>query len=183
MKGIEIKASRFINQDWRHEASDAAAADVETPVDVIVAARLASEFLEADGICIPFDMTAKSAVLIAEACNLAAKVVCESYYSLKPLLIDAAVALGATGGWGDDGCFYLSHQETGVACFHDPYGQIGADGYWPHAWSRISRQHAAFAIATNNSVRRLFAEATAPGGRLSGISDSAVRRALRRLAA
>ena len=178
-----MKAARFINQDCRQEFADDTSDDADNPVDVIVAARLASEFLGADGVCIQFDMTAKSAVLIAEACNWAAKVVCESYYAIKPLVIEAAVALGASGGWGDDGCYYLSTPETGVASFHDPYGQIGAGGEWPHAWSRISRQHAAFAIATNDSVRRLFAEATMPGGRLFGISDSAVRRALRRLAA
>ena len=183
-----MKAPRFITENWRESVeaeadSDDADDSVEPAVDAIVATRMASEFLEVDGVCVPFDMTAKSAVLIAEACNWAAKVVCESYYALKPLVIEAAVALGASGGWGDDGCYYLASQETGVASFHDPYGQIGADGEWPHAWSRISRQHAAFAIATNDSVRRLFAEATMPGGRLFGISDSAVRRALRRLAA
>ena len=177
-----MKAPRLL-QGWRLEVEEDSDDDVEIPVDVIVAARLASEVLGADGVFVPFDMTAKSAVLIAEACNWAAKTVCESYYALKPLVVEAAVALGASGGWGDDGCFYLSTPETGVASFHDPYGQIGSDGEWPHAWSRISRQHAAFSIATNDSVRRLFAEATMPGGRLFGISDSAVRRALRRLAA
>lgn len=180
-----MKAARFI-QGWLEPVeydADADADGVELPLDIIVAARLASEFLEADGVSIRFDMTAQSAVLIAEACNLAAKVVCESYYALKPLVIEAAVALGASGGWGDDGCYYLATPETGVASFHDPFGQIAADGDWPHPWSRISRQHAAFAIATNSSVRRLFAEATLPGGRLYGMSDSAVRRVFRRIAA
>jgi hypothetical protein len=89
--------------------------------------------------------------------------------------------MGADGGWGRDGVFYLSTPETGVACFHDPFGQIQAGGSWPWSWSGVRRQNAAFSIATSPDVRRLYREATLPSGRLFGISDSAVRRAHRRL--
>lgn len=151
--------------------------------DPCVALRQAVEMLGEHGIQIPLDWKPETAVMVAEACNLAAKAIDDDFYGLKPQVIEAAITLGAEGGWGDDACFYLHTPNTGTACFHDPYGQICADGNWPHRWSKVTRQHAAFAIATNPAVRRLFAEATSQNGKLFGISDSAVRRALRRLAA
>lgn len=143
--------------------------------------REAVEALGDVGIPVALGWSPAAAVMIAEACNWAAKTIDDVFYYIKSAAIEAAVDLGADGGWGEDDCFYLSTEETGVACFHDPYFQIGAGGRWPYRWSGIQRQHAAFLIATRPAVRRLYAEATKPGGAIYGASDSAVRRALHRL--
>lgn len=144
---------------------------------------MAVDALQKAGIPVRREWTAANAVMVAEACNLAAKIIDEDFYGLKPGCVEFAIELGAEGGWGNDDCFHVGTPETGVACFHDPYGQITIGGRWPHQWSGIRRQHAAFAILRSPTVRRLYAEATMPGGQIYGASDSAVCRALRKLAA
>lgn len=85
------------------------------------------------------------AVLMAEVCNAAAKLISPQYYDLKPDLIEwAASQSGVLSGWGDDGAFYLHHPSVGTCCFHDPHGQIGCGGEWLHPWHGIQRQFAVF---------------------------------------
>ncbi len=180
-----MKAARFLAGIIASQSDNGPEEDETHPAAdcPFAALRRAADALEEVGVHVDLDWSPESAVMVAEACNLAAKVLDEDFYALKPPAIEAAIALGADGGWGVDGCFYLSTPETGVACFHDPFGQIRVGGFWPNRWSGVQRQHAAFLIATRPAVRRLYAEATIPGGAIAGISDSAVRRALRRLAA
>lgn len=182
-----MKAARFLAGIIASQSDNGPEEDETHPAAdcPFAALRRAADALEEVGVHVDLDWSPESAVMVAEACNLAAKVLDEDFYALKPPAIEAAIALGADGGWGVDGCFYLSTKETGVASFHDPFGQIQIDAgcFWPHRWSGVQRQHAAFLIAGNPAVRRLYAEATLPGGAIAGISDSAVRRALRRLAA
>ena len=138
--------------------------------------------LEFYGIPVPVSgQTASGLLMIAEACNLAAKEVDYSFYAVKAAVIDAAIAAGCTGGWGNDGVFYLHHPEAGVACFHDPYGEITACGEWEHPWSGIYRQDHAFRIMANGHVRRVMAESTSPYGKLAGLRPATVSRLIRRV--
>ena len=104
-----------------------------------------------------------TAVLTAEASNLAAKQIDPEWYDHKPWLVDAAMSFPSVlGGWGRDNTFSLYHLEAGVSSYHDPYGSIRSGGYWPFPWSRVRRQQFAFEIARNPAVRQFFAERTAP---------------------
>jgi len=103
------------------------------------------------------------AVLVAEAVNLAAKVVSPGFYDFKAACFEwAAEQRGVISGWGDDGAFYLYHPEVGVVCAHDPYGEIRAVGYWPHPWHGIQRQTYAFKQLTDHELLAYFREATQP---------------------
>lgn len=89
--------------------------------------------------------------LLAELVNLAAKTSSEEFYQFKPWLIRRSIELGAGGGWGEDGVFYLQTEEGGVCCFHDPFGELWRSLTpeqnalrWPHAWSRVIRQNQAY---------------------------------------
>ena len=145
---------------------------------------MAAAALESVGVSVPVSpWDVGGAVMIAEAVNWAAKVIDEEFYSLKPRVIEAAVEIGADGGWGDDGCYYLASERSGVASFHDPFGEIRAGGSWDHPWSGVRRQDAAFHILTDTRIRRVFREATAPDGAILGVSDSRVRKILSRLVA
>ena len=142
----------------------------------------AIEALEFYGIPVPVSgQTAAGLLMIAEACNLAAKELDYAFYNVKAAVIDAAIAAGCTGGWGQDGVFYLHHPETGVACFHDPNEEITACGEWEHPWSGIYRQDHAFSIMADSNVRRIMAESTSPYGKLAGIRPATVSRIIRRV--
>lgn len=151
----------------------------DSPESILSAAAAA---LEAAGVSVPvspWDTT--GAVMIAEAVNWAAKAIDEGFYFIKPRVIEAASAIGCDGGWGADGCYFLADDRAGVVSFHDPFGEIRADGSWDHPWSGIRRQDAAFSILADARVRRVFREATAPDGAILGVSNSRVRKILARL--
>ena len=153
-----------------------------TPEEILCEARLA---LADEGVAIDGShWNPATAVLIAEAVNWAAKCIDEAFYFIKPGVIEAALAVGAEGGWGEDGVFYLAAPDVGVACFHDPMGQLAhIKAIWPEGWSGIRRQPWAFEICERASVRRLFAAATDPDGVLYGLTNSQVERFARRLCA
>jgi len=99
------------------------------------------------------------ALLLAEACNLAAKIIDEGFYDLKPWAIVAARALGCDGGWGDDGAYYLYAPGVGTAAFH---GDVPLTDSWPHPWSGVRRQDLAIIALSSPVVRSLLAAATDP---------------------
>jgi hypothetical protein len=126
--------------------------------------RDAVERLEKDFIPMLLDVDhGTAACLLAEAVNLAAKVLREEYYEIKPRLIDYAAAQpGVTSGWGDDGCFYLHTDTLGTVCFHDPFDQIESGGIWHHGWSGVHRQHLAFDLMLGDlDLLRMVAVETA----------------------
>lgn len=141
--------------------------------------------LEESGVYLDFGNLSEAArcQLMAEACNNAAKTVDPSFYNFKADAIVSAVEAGAKHGWGDDGAFFLETEELGQSSFHDPYGQINIPWSvkYVHPWSGVYRQSFAFLIASNNSIRRLFAEATKVGGALYGLKNSVVERIANRL--
>ena len=147
--------------------------------DTLTNAKVALESAGVDVPCSPWDTA--GAIMIAEAVNWAAKTIDYKFYGIKPAVIDAAIAIGCDGGWGSDGCFFLADDRVGVASFHDPAGDIRADGHWPHPWTGVRRQDAAFDILVNPAVRRLYREATAPDGAVVGISDTRVRKVAARI--
>jgi len=103
------------------------------------------------------------AVLVAEAVNLAAKVVSPSFYDFKAACFDwAAEQRGVISGWGADEAFYLYHPEVGVVCAHDPNEEIETEGYWPHPWHGVERQSYAFEQLTDHELLEYFREATRP---------------------
>jgi len=106
--------------------------------------------------------TIEGAIMIAEAVNLAAKVIDDGFYELKPKVIDAAAEMGARGGWGEDGAFYLYHESVGVASFHDPWCEIGSGGEWHTPWSEVTRQELAFQLLVDENLRREVALKTSP---------------------
>ncbi|RQP22357.1 hypothetical protein [Piscinibacter terrae] len=118
------------------------------------------------------------AVLLCEACNWAAKSVSEEFYELKGPAVDSAAALDCQSGW-DGNVFYLHAEGVGVACFHDPFGQIQSEGVWPHPWSGVRRQDLAFLAIKSPALRRLLDLATRPDATLKA---SHVYRAAVRLA-
>lgn len=161
------------------ELNDLYEREDDSPESILSAAAAA---LEAVGVSVPVSpWDTAGAVWIAEAINWAAKAIDEDFYFLKPRVIEAARAIGCDGGWGEDGCFFLADPRAGVSSFHDPFGEIRADGTWSHPWSGIRRQDFAFSILTDTRVRRVFREATAPDGAILGVSDSRVRKILARL--
>lgn len=100
--------------------------------------------------------SAAGAIVIAEACNLAAKSLNYNFYKLKPILIICAYMMGAVIGVDDDGIYYLYDRDVGVACFHDLDGEIeelwkyfimSEIPKWKYKWSGITRQEVAFNIA------------------------------------
>ena len=103
----------------------------------------------------------EDAILITEAVNLAAKILDEDFYSLKPDCVRECVELGAAGGWRN-GIFYLFHPEVGVASFHDPYDQIKVIGDWPYEWSGIRRQDQAFELLTDERLLNKYRFLTSP---------------------
>ena len=109
--------------------------------------------------------TSWGAQLLAEAVNWAAKTVDPQWYAVKPLAWALAFELGCAGGWGDDGCFYLSSPEAGVSCAHDPGGElrdlVPERHTWPHAWSGIYRQDLAWEIIRCAETRSKIAALTA----------------------
>lgn len=108
--------------------------------------------------------TPEGVVLIAEAVNLAAKVLDDSFYELKPDVWSVAAGWpGVTSGWADDGTFALYHPEAGTVHAHDPMGQIKAKGKWPHPWSGLCRQGSAIRALADDGVRRTVAFLTQPG--------------------
>lgn len=147
---------------------------------------LAAYALEQYGVKVPSSTWEPStALMVAEAVNLAAKTIDDGFYAIKHRVIDAAVALGCAGGWGSDGdgVFYLHHPDVGVACFHDPFDEIKSKGRWFEPWSGIPRQNAAFQILGMPAVRRLYREATQRGGAVFGIKAGAVNRAMEKIMA
>ena len=156
--------------------------EYETPETILLAARLA---LADEGVTVEGShWDAATAVMICEAVNWAAKSLDEAFYAMKPACIEAALAVGADGGWGDDGVFYLTAPGVGVACFHDPVGALAhIQAQWRGGWSGIRRQSWAFDICARASVRRLFALATDETSPMYGLTDAQVERYARRLCA
>lgn len=153
--------------------------------------RDAVEALASRGVHVPDAIASQPhhgphAVLLAEAVNLAAKVIDEGFYDLKPRVFCAAAMMpGVEHGWSTDGCFYLKAPGAGEVCCHDPYGQtdylaaqLGLTRTWETPWSGIKRQGLAFAALASSAIRRLLQEAT--DGRWR---DQQVRRIARRWAA
>lgn len=150
-----------------------------TPEEVLLDAQAA---LAAVGVEMDFSpLRPAGAILVAEAVNWAAKTINPSFYDIKPGVVDAAVQIGCEGGWYN-GVYYLHHEDVGTASFHDPYSQITAQGHWPHGWCGIRRQDMAFEIASNATIRRLYAEATSPKGRLAGLREASLYKILKRVA-
>lgn len=104
------------------------------------------------------------AVLLAEACNWAAKVIHPAFYDLKPAVLDEVAGMDeVVSGWGEDGCFYLFHDEVGATSYHDPYDEVNTGGRWPFPWSGVRRQHLAFRMAGGDEdLIWLMAVATTP---------------------
>jgi hypothetical protein len=109
--------------------------------------------------------TAEGAVLIAECCNYAAKILNNNFYKIKPYAIVAAWQMGAQFGFGEDEAYYLYTETTGTASFHDPSNEIRTIvtkilkkdiPVWKHKWSGIERQDDAFEIAADYDDRTDF---------------------------
>lgn len=134
--------------------------------------QYAIEKLLADGIELPsisaeIDDADPLVVCVAEAVNLAAKVLDSDYYELKPKLVAYLFThFPVEGGWGDDGAFYLYAKGVGTVSFHDPIGEIealvGDSHIWPHQWTGVMRQYCAFEILQDKTVRDHFAAKTDP---------------------
>lgn len=123
--------------------------------------------------------TPGGAILITEAVNWAAKILDPWFYELKPQCIREALELGAEGGWGRDGCFFLFDISVGTASFHDPCGQIDVPGTlrWNHPWSGIPRQNEAFELLVDRLTLRRYQFATNPSfqGKLPWIWQGAIK--------
>jgi hypothetical protein len=134
---------------------------------------------------IKLSMTSPSDVqLMSEAFNCAAKYYSEEFYSFKGPSVMLAKELGAEGGWKQD-VFYLETEENGQTSYHDPFDQIKVPYEVQNfrGWTEIKRQSYAIEVLFNESLKRLFAEATKVGGAIAGISNGAVERIARRLLA
>lgn len=118
--------------------------------------------LEEHGVEIAVDpFTAPGAILVAEAVNWAAKVICGSFYDFKPAVWAAVAAMdGVEGGWADDGTYAISHPAVGVAHAHMLWDM--PPGQWPHPWSGVRRQSWAFRLLKSARARRLMAWLTEP---------------------
>lgn len=143
--------------DWL----DTAEIGDETPALQRAAQALADAGIDLDGRCW---WRVEDAILITEAVNLAAKVIDEDFYALKPDCVRECVGMGADGGWRG-GIFYLYHPAVGVASFHDPFDQIEVDGSmgWPFEWSGVYRQEQAFDLLVDRKALLKMRFATAPG--------------------
>ncbi len=110
--------------------------------------------------------TVGGAILLTEACNLAAKIINEIFYLVKPAMIVASWKCGASFGLGPDQCYYLSDLSVGAASFHDPNEEIPkiifeilkeADvPIWEDMWSGIPRQDQAFEALKSYSVQSVM---------------------------
>ncbi len=129
------------------------------------------------------------AVVIAEACNLAAKD-SSIFYAIKPGLIIASWKMGAHFGVRQEinrreseynredvfeDVYYLSDLTVGTASFHDPRGEIKtlvstflkeAIPKWEHEWSGVVRQDEAYEImdslAAGDDIIESYAKRTLP---------------------
>jgi hypothetical protein len=180
LKEVGMNAHRYLGTRDVEKLNNEAEAGNEVTEDPLVEIR--RRLVEA-GLDAAYDLSPwipADALLLCEACNLAAKVVCSTFYELKGAAIDAALQTGCDGGWGEDECFYLSAPGVGVASFHDPCGEIRSQSFWDHEWSGIRRQDLAFQAITRPAVRRLLDEATRPA---ASLTPAQMYRALNRLAA
>lgn len=111
-------------------------------------------------------------ILLAEACNWAAKVISSSYYDRKPALVVLASRQWGVRTWLDTDprgnvVYYLYHKEVGVASFHDPYGEVSSlnpeisEG-WQFPWSGIRRQDQAFELLGDLDLVKEIAVLTRP---------------------
>lgn len=143
--------------EWR----DATPFTDDTPALQRAAAALADAGIDLGGRCW---WRVEDAILIAEAVNLAAKVIDPEFYALKPDCVRECVEMGADGGWRG-GIFYLYHPSVGVASFHDPFDQIEVEGStgWPFEWSGVYRQEQAFDLLVDRKALLRMRFATAPG--------------------
>lgn len=98
------------------------------------------------------------AILIAEMCNLSAKIFDCKFYLLKHYLIFCAVRSGAYIGYNsNEGVFNLYDKRVGVASFHDPNDELkdilSSNGYyfseWKLPWSGVTRLEEAFVLAND----------------------------------
>jgi len=173
MKGLTLKEEMAMLEGYNQ-------VDFEEMSETVVIQQ-ALELFNAHGVQMDWPSDADGIAMLAESANYAAKTIDEEFYSLKPLLIDIAVGRGVENhGWNGD-VFFMEGEETGVMCFHDPYGSIKSTGSWDKTWSGVERQWSAFNILNNKSVRRLYKESTSHTGRLFGLKDSVVRRIENRL--
>lgn len=115
------------------------------------------------------------ALAIAEAINFAPKHRqlqrdAESLYKRKSKCINAALALGCTGGWGKD-CdakevFFLYTKEIGVASFHiEKRSDVCQNKSWNHGWCGIKRQRWAWPALESIELRKLMAEHIQPNSK------------------
>jgi hypothetical protein len=117
-----------------------------------------------------FQLTEREqAVLVTEAVNWAAKSIDDWFYGLKSRMYQYALDQGALGWYNEDEeVYYLYTPRTGVACFHDPFGEME----WVHGkrfnighcygWSGVYRQDQAFDLLVNPALLDEMAEATRP---------------------
>lgn len=168
---VSRRAALLEIEEWRYDTFEPVRGGCvlmgDDPAQVIAAARSALEEagVEIDGWLEP----AVEAVLIAEAVNLAAKVIDEGFYRMKPSVWAAAARVdGVSAWWGTDGCLYLYAVGAGEVCAHDPWGELRelTERYvsrWDDAWwSGLRRQGWAFEALRNEGVREAF-EAHARG--------------------
>ena len=134
------------------------------------ACDLAREWLRNDGLGEGPEVSRTAQLIwLCEAINWAAKVVDPEYYVLKPHVINAVAKLrDVSCGWardeGGNAVFYLFHPEAGVASFHDPDGEINADGSWDFPWSQVTRQEYGLDVwAGDVELANDLAKRTQPG--------------------
>lgn len=113
------------------------------------------------------------AVMLAEAVNMAAKVIDYGYYDLKVAAVNAAIVAGARWwiGYDESGeaVTYIYHRDVGVASFHfAPVYQFTrnyageAGKLKTYQWSCWSRQFSAFDMLVDYQLRNFYAWATRP---------------------
>lgn len=103
---------------------------------------------------------APDAVLLAEAINLAAKIIDDSFYDIKPEVFAAASQIpGVESGWSCDGTFCLHVPGGGSVHSHDPYGELAElvdNATIDHEWSGLKRQNYAHFALESPAARRLL---------------------------